>query len=111
VKRFTLFVLMFLLGACTGPAGKVRGGVVELVAADHDRQVDVNVGQTVTVRLDANRTTGYTWLLPAGRSLMGSFSLSTRNRATTRRSMAFTRWAWVQLKCGSSRPSAWAKAF
>lgn len=57
---------MFLLGACTVPGGKVRGGVVELVAADHDRPVDVKTGQTVSVRLDANRTTGYTWLLPAG---------------------------------------------
>ena len=72
MKRFMFCVLMILLQACAGSAGKVRGGVVELVAADHDRQVDVKIGQTVTVRLDANRTTGYTWLLPAGEVAQGT---------------------------------------
>lgn len=72
MKRFMLCVLIILLQACAGTAGKVRGGVVELVAADHDRQVDVKIGQTVTVRLDANRTTGYTWLLPAGEVAQGT---------------------------------------
>lgn len=59
-------LILFLFQACSVPAGHVRGGTVELTAGDHDRQVDVKQGQTVTVRLDANRTTGYTWLLPGG---------------------------------------------
>lgn len=71
VMRRSLFVLTLLLQACAPSAGNIRGGVVELVAADHDRPVDVKIGQRVTVRLDANRTTGYTWLLPAGEVAQG----------------------------------------
>lgn len=66
MQRLTVLGLAILLQACATSAGKVRDGVVELVAADHDRIVDVKTGQVVTIRLDANRTTGYTWLLSKG---------------------------------------------
>ena len=71
VKSLTLLVIAVMLQSCAVTAGNVRGEVVELVAADHDREVDVKIGQTVTVRLDANRTTGYTWLLPSGEVARG----------------------------------------
>lgn len=66
MQRLAVLVLAILLLGCAASTGKVREGVVELVAADHDHMVDVRVGQRVTIRLDANRTTGYTWLLPPG---------------------------------------------
>lgn len=66
MQRLAVLVLAILLLGCAASTGKVREGVVELVAADHDHMVDVKVGQRVTIRLDANRTTGYTWLLPPG---------------------------------------------
>ena len=66
MQRLAVLVLAILLLGCAASTGKVREGVVELVAADHDHMVDVKVGQRVTIRLDANRTTGYTWLLPQG---------------------------------------------
>lgn len=72
LKRcLTWLALAILLEACQTSVGNVRDGVVELVAADHDRLVDVKVGQLVTIRLDANRTTGYTWLLPKGAVAQG----------------------------------------
>lgn len=71
MKRLTVLVLAHLMMACTLSAGKVRDGVIELVAADHDRVIDVKLNQIVAVRLDANRTTGYTWLLPEGELAQG----------------------------------------
>lgn len=70
-SRNGLFVIvamtLFLAGCASTPEGPRRGDrLVELAAADHDRPVDVKVGDTVVVRLDANRTTGYNWLLPEG---------------------------------------------
>ena len=67
----TLIALAIVIQSCATSDGKVRSGVVELVAADHDRMIDVKVGQLVTVRLDANRTTGYTWLLSSGEPAQG----------------------------------------
>jgi inhibitor of cysteine peptidase len=63
-RVISILLLGAALIACAGiPGGQVRDHVMELVAADHDRPVILTVGETVSVRLDANRTTGYTWLL------------------------------------------------
>jgi inhibitor of cysteine peptidase len=68
-----MLVLMLGLPSCaTAPGGQERGHVMELVAADHDRPVHLKVGQSVSVRLDANRTTGYTWLLSEGAIAKGA---------------------------------------
>lgn len=67
-----LFLLMALVQSCAVSPGMIRGGVVELVAGDHGHPVDVKLGQKITVRLDANRSTGYTWLLPEGEVAKGT---------------------------------------
>ena len=71
LKFGILIALAIVIQSCASSGGKVRDGVIELVAADHDQRVDLKVGQLVTVRLDANRTTGYTWMLPSGELAQG----------------------------------------
>jgi len=58
MKRVLLGLLLVLgviaLGGCAGRE-------LRLGAQDDGRQVELNVGQTLTISLEANPTTGYTW--------------------------------------------------
>jgi inhibitor of cysteine peptidase len=62
-SMFVLNVLVLPNGAATLP-GNV--GAVTLWDNDNGRRVPVRVGATITVRLNSNPTTGYSWNLPDG---------------------------------------------
>lgn len=58
MKKFTLIavfiVSLFALAACGGPVAK-------LGEADNGKSVDLKTGDTFTIALEGNPTTGYSW--------------------------------------------------
>ena len=73
MSRFRLLLLLIaaVLQGCV-PVASVDGRhQVELVAADHGQKVNLKMGDTLVLRLPANRSTGYNWLLPQGEATAG----------------------------------------
>ena len=69
--RLSILLVGAVLGGCA-PVAPIDGRhQVELVAADHGRKVNLKMGDTLVVRLPANRSTGYNWLLPQGEATAG----------------------------------------
>ena len=59
-SMFVLNVLVLPNGAATRPG---NAGAVTLWDSDNGRRIPVRVGATITVRLNSNPTTGYSWNL------------------------------------------------
>jgi len=53
--------LLLMAIALTAISGCAAQAALALEAKDNGNQIDVQKGQTITIKLEANPTTGYTW--------------------------------------------------
>ena len=56
-----LILVGLLLAYTPREGGNQASGEVQLAAADSGRTIELTTGQVVTITLEANPTTGYTW--------------------------------------------------
>ena len=67
----TLVGLLLTIAACSAAAGAQGKNLVNIPSADFDKQaniareVEVKVGDTFTITLDSNATTGFQWTVEA----------------------------------------------
>jgi predicted secreted protein len=67
----TLIGLLLTMAACSAAAGAPGKNLINIQAADFDKQADitkqveVKAGDTFTVTLDSNATTGFQWTMQA----------------------------------------------
>ncbi|HUV02569.1 MAG TPA: protease inhibitor I42 family protein [Desulfobacteria bacterium] len=56
-----LIIVVLLLAYVPREGGNQASGAVQLAATDNGRTIKLTIGQVVTITLEANPTTGYTW--------------------------------------------------
>jgi len=56
-RRWILIIMVLLLGACAGNGEEARTFSLD----DNGSRVEVRVGDEITINLESNATTGFTW--------------------------------------------------